>query len=161
MKVTTRKKTRFLQHLREGMPVVHACTQINVSNVHMYRLRRGDPDFKAQWDEAIEEWEATLLQRMEAEADRRAMEGNKRPVGFHQGKPWGAVTEYSDTLLIFRMKALAPEKYRDNASLRIDGKLQHEHGPPAARMSPEDAAAIEAASPEMRREMLRVIKGSK
>ena len=36
-----------------------------------------------------------------------------RPV-FHQGKEIGSIREYSDTLLIFMLKARRPATFRDN-----------------------------------------------
>jgi hypothetical protein len=52
-----------------------------------------------------------MRSRLEDEAVRRAYEGVERPV-FQGGKQVGVVREYSDTLLIFLLKALRPEKYR-------------------------------------------------
>jgi hypothetical protein len=33
---------------------------------------------------------------------------------FHQGREIGAIREYSDTLLVFMLKARRPAKFRDN-----------------------------------------------
>jgi hypothetical protein len=49
---------------------------------------------------------------LEDEAVRRGREGHLRPV-FHQGKEIGAIREYSDTLLIFMLKARRPAKFRE------------------------------------------------
>lgn len=54
----------------------------------------------------------THTEMLEEEADRRGHDGVLKPV-FQGGKLAGKVREYSDTLLIFRLKALAPEKYRE------------------------------------------------
>jgi hypothetical protein len=51
--------------------------------------------------------------RLEEEAWRRAVDGVDEPVGFYRGKPSAWVKRYSDTLLIFLLKALRPEKYRE------------------------------------------------
>ena len=58
------------------------------------------------------------LGSMEAEADRRAMEGGDHPV-IHQGKITATYKQYSDNLLMFRMKKLDPS-YRDNYTLVLD-----------------------------------------
>ena len=63
--------------------------------------------------------DAKKLDRMERECDRRAVEGNLRPI-YYKGQRVGAVREYSDNLLMFRMKALASNKYRDNATVEIE-----------------------------------------
>jgi len=51
--------------------------------------------------------------RLEGEAWRRAVEGVQEPVGFYRGEPGAYVRRYSDTLLIFLLKGLRPEKYRE------------------------------------------------
>ena len=55
---------------------------------------------------------------MEAEADRRAIEGIDHPV-IHQGKITATYKQYSDNLLMFRMKKLDPA-YRDNYTLTLE-----------------------------------------
>ena len=50
---------------------------------------------------------------LESEARRRAVSGVRKPV-YYQGDVVGLVREYSDTLLIFLLKAALPEKYRDD-----------------------------------------------
>ena len=47
----------------------------------------------------------------------------QKPVGWYKGKPGGTVREYSDILLIFLLKALRPEKYRERVDVR--GVLAH------------------------------------
>lgn len=50
---------------------------------------------------------------LEEEARRRAVLGVEEPVGWYRGEPGGTVTRYSDTLLIFLLKGLRPQKYRE------------------------------------------------
>ncbi len=66
--------------------------------------------------EAFAEARAEACEALESEAWRRAVEGVVRPV-YYRGKVVGTVREYSDTLLIFLMKAAMPQKYRDNAKI--------------------------------------------
>jgi hypothetical protein len=82
----------------------------------VYDWRHADGAFRERWDEAV----AIAIERMEAEADRRAIEGTLEPV-FYQGSECGHVRRYSDTLLIFRLKALDPAKYRERASFEHTG----------------------------------------
>ena len=86
-----------------------ACDAADITRATAYKRRKGSAGFRERWEEAREE-AADLL---EAEAVRRAVEGVERPV-FYQGKQCGVIPEYSDTLLIFLLKAARPEKYRDN-----------------------------------------------
>ena len=76
-----------------------------------------NPEFKAQMDDAKEE----ACETLESEAMRRAMKGINEPV-FHQGKQCGTITRYSDTLLIFLMKAAMPKKYGSRVDLTSGDK---------------------------------------
>lgn len=59
---------------------------------------------------------------MEDEAFRRAVNGTEKPV--YQGKELvGHVREYSDTLMIFMLKARRPEKFKDRVASEISGGL--------------------------------------
>ena len=56
---------------------------------------------------------------MEEEARIRAMFGVKQPV-FYKGEVCGSVRKYSDVLLIFLLKGLRPEVYRENRHITGD-----------------------------------------
>ncbi len=60
---------------------------------------------------------------LEAEAHRRAVEGVEEAVGWYKGEAGGTVRKYSDVLLIFLLKSLQPERYRERVDLR--GSLAH------------------------------------
>lgn len=120
----------FLSALRETGIVRDACEAAGIHRTTAYASRNVDPEFGREWDEAIQE-AADLLER---EAVRRARLGVRKPV-IYQGQLCGAwmdaegnvvpegtpgsrlvplsVTEYSDTLLIFLLKGVRPEKYRE------------------------------------------------
>lgn len=71
--------------------------------------------------EAFREAEEEAVERLEEEARRRAVEGTEKPV-FYQGEQVGVVRDYSDTLLMFLLKAARPERYRDRAAQEADGE---------------------------------------
>lgn len=73
-----------------------------------------DEAYMAEFLEAQEQANDML----EAEALRRATRGTDKPV-FHKGKPCGTIREYSDSLLIFLLKANRPARFREN--------VQHDH----------------------------------
>lgn len=96
------------------------------------------------YKQAFEIAKLTATETLEREADRRAREGVQRVV-IQKGEPvfgWylkdelvppgtpGAVQKaivehnYSDILMIFRLKALKPEMYRDNATLDVTSNGQ-------------------------------------
>ena len=55
---------------------------------------------------------------MEAEAYRRGVSGVDEPVGWYKGEAGGMVRRYSDILLIFLLKGIRPEKYRERMEVR-------------------------------------------
>lgn len=80
-----------------------------------YRWRDEDPEFKAAWDEAVEQ----NIDDLEACAYRRAIEGWLEPVYF-QGKAVGAVRKFSNALTIFMLKKLRPKIYADTLGERME-----------------------------------------
>jgi hypothetical protein len=68
-----------------------------------------------------------LRQRLrEDEADRRAVDGTKRPV-FYKGQIVGHVTEYSDQMLALTLKAGDPDKYADHRNVKHSGAVLQMH----------------------------------
>lgn len=129
----------FLASLSELGNVRLACEAAGINRWTAYDRRKSDPDFANAWDAALDQ-AADLL---EAEARRRAYAG-VRQYKFDRGRPImvpalgpdGLVVkdaqgapelvpyvehEYSDTLLIFLLKAARPEKYRERASFEHTG----------------------------------------
>lgn len=68
------------------------------------------------------------LHTLEAEADRRAMEGWEEERVNSKGEAF-RIRKFSDTLLIVRLKATCPERYRDNVTLQqtVNGQLGVDH----------------------------------
>lgn len=137
----------FLASLCDLGNVRLASEAVSIERKTAYRLREADPDFATAWDAALDQ-AADLL---EEEARRRAYDGVRR-LKFDRGKPImvpvigddglmvrdkdGNVEmvpyiehEYSDTLLIFLLKGIRPEKYRE----RVDTQLS---GPGGAPLTP-------------------------
>ena len=54
-----------------------------------------------------------MARQLEEEAARRAFHGTLKPV-FHQGIECGQIRVYSDTLIMFLLRAANPGKYRDS-----------------------------------------------
>lgn len=109
-----RHKKRFLEEFRVHGNVSKACLTIGIVRRRVYDWRECDVEFAAAFAEA--EIEAT--DHMEAEMYRRAVVGTEKPV--YQGKELvGTIREFSDTLLIFMLKARNPAKYRDNVRVEL------------------------------------------
>lgn len=101
-------KAAFLKVFRECGIVGHAAKVVGVHRDQPRRWRKEDPEFAREYRHALND-AADLL---EAEAIRRARAGTDKPV-FYKGVPCGKIREYSDTLLIFMLKAIRPKKYRE------------------------------------------------
>lgn len=107
---TSVRTTAFLDALADGLSVSDAAKAAGVPIRTIYNWREGDPAFAAEWATAY----TIGADNLEAEAQRRAVKGVEEPV-FHGGKIVGTVTRYSDTLLIYMMKARDPERFCDRA----------------------------------------------
>ena len=114
---TKEKDEKFFATLAKLGTVGAACQAARYSRATVYRWRKEDEEFRRRWDEADEQY----VELMEHEADRRAVKGTSRPV-FYKGEKVGQVREYSDTLLMFRLKAKRPGVYRENSSVELTGK---------------------------------------
>ncbi|MDG9966943.1 terminase [Achromobacter mucicolens] len=88
---------------------------VGASRSVVYEWRMADEEFAKAWDQAIRV--ATL--GLEDEARRRAQDGVDEPV-FYLGAECGTVRKYSDTLLIFLLKA-HDHKYREKTGLELTG----------------------------------------
>jgi hypothetical protein len=114
---TEKLDDKFFGAVEAGQTISAAAETAGYSRRAVYDWRKSDETFGARWDEAV----AIAVERLEAEADRRAVEGTLEPV-YYKGAECGQVRRYSDTLLIFRLKALDPRKYRERASIEHTGK---------------------------------------
>lgn len=115
--LTALKLEAFLKNFARTGNVSKACKASKLSRQAYYDHKKADPDFAQR----VKEAEEAFVESMEAEADRRAMKGTLKPV-FHLGKEVGHIRQYSDTLLIFRLKALRPDKYRERAEVEHKGE---------------------------------------
>ena len=99
---------KFIASLAEHGVVQQACEESGVGRSSAYKHRQEDSDFAEAWDEAVE----ASTDLMIAEARRRAVQGVDEPV-FYGGSRVGTIRKYSDSLLMFLIKARRPE-YRDS-----------------------------------------------
>lgn len=96
--------------------MTHACRAARISRTTIYEWRDADENFAKQWDAALE----LGISGLEDEAVRRAFHGVLKPV-YQKARRCGSIREYSDTLLVFLLKAHRPKKFREN--VKIDGTL--------------------------------------
>lgn len=98
--------------LSETGNVSLACKTVEIDRATAYRHKKDDTEFSEAWEAATQD-AADIL---EAEAWRRANEGVDEPV-FYKGQVCGHVRRYSDLLIMFLLKGIRPEKYREKVML--------------------------------------------
>ena len=118
-KLTTKKRKKFLKTLAETGNVTQACRHIGAARQSIYQLRDRDEKFKAAWASALE----TAADTLEEEARRRAL-GWKEDRYTNDGRSY-TVEKNSDLLMIFLLKGMRPEKYRERHS--VDGTVKTEN----------------------------------
>jgi hypothetical protein len=113
---TTYHKKRYLEYYAK-FGLVYTCAKlagISPKTIQLWRVK----------DVSFAELEAAAklqyIEKMEEEADRRGMSGVEKPV-YQGGRRVGVVKEFSDTLLIFRLKAMDPKKYRERLEMTGEG----------------------------------------
>lgn len=127
-KWNAKQKGKFLKTLTETCNVSAACRMIKVSRSQAYTLRDNEEKFKNAWDDAIEE----ATDYLEAEARRRAMEGDMVPL-IHQGKQ---VTDkedepmfmrkYSNSLMTLLLKGRRPDVFKDRLEAKHSVSIEDE-----------------------------------
>lgn len=112
-----KKRQAFLDALAETASVFAACRESGLARRTAYDWRAEDPDFAAAWDKALD----IGTDALEDEATRRAFHGYDEPVHY-KGKATSAIRKYSDTLLIFMLKARRPERFKERAAHELTGE---------------------------------------
>lgn len=102
------KKRRFLEHYISLCVIGKAAEATGVARRTVYDWMEKSGEFK----QAFEDAKQSVTEKLEVEAIRRAYAGIDKAV-WYKGKAVGVEKEFSDTLLIFLLKAVAPEKYRE------------------------------------------------
>src|SRR5688500_10125417 len=97
-------KDAFFVALETCGSVTEACKAASISRVFVYQCKREDPVFAERWEQALEAGADTL----EDEARRRAMQG---------------VSKGSDVLLMFLLKGLRPQRWRETRATMSPAEL--------------------------------------
>lgn len=117
------KKERYLRAIALAGTLTAGCKAARVSPHTVYQWREMDDSFVFSEREA----QSAFADALEQEAVRRAWHGIDKPV-YQGGELVGHIREYSDSLLIFTLKAVRPEKYRDRYDVTTGGQpIQRSH----------------------------------
>jgi hypothetical protein len=112
---TNGRRRRFLAALGRTATVTEACDAAGIERSTAYRWRESSPAVVKAWDAAV----ARVVDRLEAEAVRRAADGWEEPV-YQQGREVGRVLKFSDRMLELLLKRHKPE-FRDKAAVELSG----------------------------------------
>lgn len=115
---TKRRQDVFLKAYRECGNVRKATEIAKIGRSFHYHWMERDPKYRERFELVVDD----AADKLESEAWRRAHDGVKKPV-YQQGVCVGYIQEYSDTLLIFLLKGLRPEKFRERQE--IHQKTEH------------------------------------
>lgn len=106
------KKRAFLVQYALTGNFEQAASAAKVTVRTVYNWRHDFREANGPFLVAVDQAQQMACDRMEAELYRRAMEGIEEPV-WHGGEIVGTSRRFSDTLLMFMMKANMPQKYTD------------------------------------------------
>lgn len=116
------KQATFLQEFAKSGNILHAARQAGIDRTTHYDWLK-KPEYAARYAVA----EADALEVLEGEAIRRGLVGYDEPVfgklpGHETGTGQvGVVRKFSDNLLMFVLRARAPERYRENLKHELTG----------------------------------------
>lgn len=140
---TSVREKKFLAALSRGVSVGGAAIEAGLSRSTVYEWRAADAAFAARWNAAVEAGTDAL----EDEARRRAFLGVETPVHYG-GKKIGDIRKYSDTLLMFLLRARRPETYRERITTEHVGRGG----------GPIETAYADLSDTERAQEVLRLIR---
>ena len=109
-----RARQRFLTHYSNSGNITWSAKRAGIDRGLVYTWQEESDQFAAAFREA--DLKATEV--LEREAWRRANEGIAEPV-YQHGKLVGTIQRYSDNLLMFLLRARAPERYRDRVDVSV------------------------------------------
>lgn len=108
------KKQKFLENYQAIGTITGASKAVGICRTQHYDWLKNDETYA----EAFAQAEHSVADMLEEEAIRRAVQGVERPV-YQGGKLVGMVQDYSDTLLIFLMKGLKPDRYQQRTTVEV------------------------------------------
>jgi len=136
---SSRHQSRFLAAFGACASVLQAARWAKINRQCHYNWLKEDPTYAERFRQATDR----AAQSLEDEATRRAHEGIRKAVRY-KGKIVGYETEFSDQLLIERLRAVKPEKYRPPQRVEHGGVPTADGTPTAIRVHFVTTGADEA-----------------
>ncbi|UKA23373.1 hypothetical protein IHC92_20695 [Photobacterium damselae subsp. damselae] len=103
---------KFFDALAKNYTIGEAAKIAGYSRTSVHEYTKNDPVFAEKFHDA----KMDIAEKLEKEADRRSLEGviDYKSLKTDKGQKVVQIRKYSDTLLMFRLRALKPSEYRDN-----------------------------------------------
>lgn len=141
---------QFLYALKMTGNMRMAVEAVGISRSTVYGWKEAHPEFAARMAEAKEE----AIESLEAAAWQRARQGvtQEKPI-MYQGKRVDTeyITTYSDQLLMFLLKGLKPQTYRETVDHTYMVKIMREEAMRLAEQNGLDPAAVIAEAEKLMR----------
>jgi hypothetical protein len=131
----------FLGAFEYTKMVSEACRMVGISRQTAYMERQRNEEFAVAWADVEEK----AVECLEAEAFRRAHDGTTKMI-VSAGKDMGTEKQYSDSLLMFLLKAKRPERYLDRMAVAHSGKVEQQVRVDLSKLDPDDLEALERIS---------------
>ena len=116
------KKRAFLKAHATTGNITKSAQAAEIDRQLHYHWLKNDTDYAAAFNDTKGQYQ----EKLEAEADRRAVEGVKEPVFGRDGKQIKDENgepvyryRYSDNLLMFRLKGIDPDKYAERRKINV------------------------------------------
>ena len=111
---TARARERFLKSYALCGNITTAAKAAGIARMTVYQWQEASPEFVL----AMRQADLQATEVLEREAWRRARDGVAESV-YQHGKQVGTIQRYSDQLLMFLLRARAPERYRDRVDVSL------------------------------------------
>ena len=151
--MTKARRDKFLEVLSDTGSVVAAARAASPHSKYGARrtfedLRARDPEFRDQWDNAVN----ASLAKVESEIMRRAMTPTKRPI-FSRGELVGEEDVFDNKLLLALARKMSPE-WRESRHLHVEGSVDHDHRHAHLQLTLEDIHLLPPARSDLLIELL-------
>ena len=120
-KCTPEKEAELLALIAGGEYLGVAAETCGISRRTVYNWRDESEDFAKRLADAQDLGDHVQIEKLEREADRRARDGIDKGI-YYEGERVAVERQYSDTLLMFRLKGKKPDMYRERVEHSADPK---------------------------------------
>ena len=142
---TPEKEAELLALITAGDYVSVAAEKCGIARQTVYDWKYADEAFAQRLADAQKRGDEVQVERLEIEADRRARDGIDKGI-YYEGVRVAVERQYSDTLMMFRLKAKRPDLYRERHEHSSDPNAPFVPSINITVIQPEPTAAPKASN---------------